>query len=68
MDKNAVRQSNLVMRNATRGAPSTFENLAAESNKEFGKLLSFGGNHSDVAFDAAGNAEALIIPIKNRTI
>ncbi|TWK65940.1 hypothetical protein CHCC20341_2951 [Bacillus licheniformis] len=66
--KKAARQSNVVTKKATRGAPMTFANLAAESNKELARPRSLGGNHKAVALDAAGKAEALVSPIKNLTI
>lgn len=64
--KKATRQSNVVTRKATNGAPITFENLAAESNSEFANPRSLGGNHRAVALEAAGNAEALVSPMRNR--
>ena len=66
--KNAVRQSYVVTRNATSGAPITFANFAAESNNELARPRSFGGNQRAVAFEAAGKADALVSPIKKRTI
>lgn len=64
--KKATRQSNVVTRKATNGAPITFENLAAESNSEFANPRSLGGNQRAVALEAAGNAEALVSPMRNR--
>lgn len=52
--KKATRQSNVVTRKATNGAPITFENLAAESNSEFANPRSLGGNQRAVALEADG--------------